>query len=122
AAAGVTAQHDACWAEARRAHGQAGGTRELVEVLLLHRHLPHADVVAGLAAAVGVGAATADVVAVEARKAAQTRATPVALACEQDVVVPPAVAADTAMGKVVILTARRPADPDVLYAALPTAP
>ncbi|TMM29327.1 MAG: IS21 family transposase [Actinobacteria bacterium] len=122
-AAGVfTAQHDAFWAAARLAHGQAGGTRELVEVLLLHRHLPHADVVAGLAAAVGVGAATADVVAVEARKAAQTRATPVALACEQDVVVPPAVAADTAMGKVVSLTARRQADPAALVAALPADP
>src|SRR2546430_990945 len=122
-AAGVfPAQHDAFWAAARLAHGQAGGTRELVKVLLLHRHLPHADVVAGLAAAVGVGAATADVVAVEARKAAQTRVTPVALACAQDDVVPPAVAADTAMGKVVSLTARRQADPAALIAALPADP
>jgi transposase len=66
-----TPAHEAFWAAARRVHGDAGGTRALVEVLLLHRHLPHADVVAGLAAAVAVGATTADVVAVEARKAHQ---------------------------------------------------
>ena len=64
-----TPAHEAFWAAARRAHGDTGGTRALVEVLLLHRHLPHADVVAGLAAAVAAGASTADVVAVEARKA-----------------------------------------------------
>ena len=36
--------------------------------LLLHRHMASADVVAGLTAEVTVGASTADVVAVEARK------------------------------------------------------
>jgi len=40
-------------------------------VLLLHRHLPHADVVTGLEAALHVGASAADVVAVEARKRTQ---------------------------------------------------
>lgn len=45
----------------------------LVEVLLLHRHLAHADVLAGISAAVSVGSVNADVVAVEARKAAQQR-------------------------------------------------
>lgn len=68
-----TAAHEAFWAAARRAHGDAGGTRALVEVLLLHRHLSHVDVSAGLAAAVTAGAVTADVVAVEARKAADQR-------------------------------------------------
>lgn len=68
-----TSAHEAFWASARHAHGDAGGTRALVEVLLLHRHLPHLDVVAGLTAAVALGANTADVVAVEARKAGQTR-------------------------------------------------
>lgn len=58
-------------------HGDAGGTRALVEVLLQHRHLAHADVVAGLTATVAIGSASPDVVAVEARKAAQLRgATP----------------------------------------------
>lgn len=67
-----TAAHD-FWALARSGCGDAGGTRALVEVLLLHRHLGHADVVAGLAAAVSVGSASPDVVAVEARKATQAR-------------------------------------------------
>lgn len=68
-----TPAHEAFWAAARRAHGDAGGTRALVEVLLLHRHLPHSDIVTGLSAAVAVGAVTPDVVAVEARKAADQR-------------------------------------------------
>ena len=77
AAGTFTSSHDALWAAARKAHGDAGGTRALVEVLLLHRHLAHSDVVAGLTAAVAVGSTSPDVVAVEARKAAQLRgATP----------------------------------------------
>ena len=44
--------------------------RVLVEVLLLHRHLPAAAVVAGLRAALAVGATSPEVVAVEARRAA----------------------------------------------------
>ncbi|GAB4977055.1 hypothetical protein MAHJHV55_54370 [Mycobacterium avium subsp. hominissuis] len=36
---------------ARKAHGDAAGTRSLVEVLLLHRHLDRADVIAGITAA-----------------------------------------------------------------------
>jgi hypothetical protein len=68
-----TAEHDAWWAAARRAHGDAAGTRALVEVLLLHRHLDHADVLAGIAAALSVGCTNADVVALEARKAAEQR-------------------------------------------------
>jgi hypothetical protein len=63
-----TSSHEAFWALCRGRLGDAGGTRMLVEALLLHRHLPHADVVAGLAAATQVGAASADVVAVEARR------------------------------------------------------
>lgn len=42
----------------------------LVEVLLLHRHLSHEQVVAGIAAAPRAGALTADAVALEARKLA----------------------------------------------------
>lgn len=55
----------------RRAHGDAEGTRALIGVLLLHRTMAHEHVVAGIAAALQVGALTSDVVAVEARKAAQ---------------------------------------------------
>ena len=47
----------------------------MVEVLLLHRFLEHADVLAGITAALTVGSVSADVVAVEARKAAQQRGT-----------------------------------------------
>jgi hypothetical protein len=43
----------------------------LIEVLLLHRHLDRADVLAGITAALSVGSTSADVVAVQARKAAQ---------------------------------------------------
>jgi Mu transposase-like protein len=68
-----TAAHDAFWSAARKPHGDAAGTRALVEALLLHRHLPHADVVAGLRAAVSVGATTAEVVAIEARRAHEKR-------------------------------------------------
>jgi transposase len=63
-----TSAHEAFWAAARKTHGDAGGTRALVEVLLLHRHHAHGDVVAGITAALGVGAVSPDVVAVETRK------------------------------------------------------
>jgi transposase len=66
-----TATHDAFWAAARKALGDSAGTRALIEVLLLHRHLTHADVLAGITAALSVRSVNADVVAVEARKAAQ---------------------------------------------------
>ena len=72
AAGKFTPVHDAWWAAARKAHGDAAGTRALIEVLLLHRHMAHEHVVAGLAAALGAGALTADAVALEARKAADT--------------------------------------------------
>jgi len=68
-AAGVfTSTHEAFWAAARKAHGDSGGTRALVEVLLLHRHHRHANVVAGITAALRVGATSPDVVAVQTRK------------------------------------------------------
>jgi transposase len=73
-AAGVfTPAHDAFWAAARKALGDTAGTRALIEVLLLHRHLEHADVLGGVTAALSAGSVSVDVVAVEARKAAQRR-------------------------------------------------
>jgi transposase len=68
-----TASHDAFWAAARKGLGDSAGTRALVEVLLLHRHLEHTDVLAGISAALSVGSVSADVVAVEARKAVRQR-------------------------------------------------
>jgi transposase len=70
-AAGVfTAAHEAFWAAARKQLGDPAGTRALIEVLLLHRHLDRHAVLAGITAALSVGSTSADVVAVEARKAA----------------------------------------------------
>lgn len=73
AAKKFTAEHEAFWSAARKAHGDAAGTRALVEVLLLHRHLDRADMLAGIGAALSVGSTSADVVALEARKAAERR-------------------------------------------------
>jgi hypothetical protein len=70
AAGKFTPVHEAWWTAARKARGDAAGTRALVEVLLLHRHMDGEHVVAGLAAALQAGALTADAVALEARKAA----------------------------------------------------
>lgn len=67
-----TDAHEQFWAGARRAHGDREGTLALVEVLLLHRHTPAADVVAGIRAAVATGTFSADVVALESRLAAAT--------------------------------------------------
>ncbi|WP_246094937.1 hypothetical protein [Streptomyces roseicoloratus] len=66
-----TPVHDAWWTQAMKIHGERDGTRALIEVLLLGRHMAHEHVVAGLAAALRAGALTADAVALEARKAAQ---------------------------------------------------
>jgi transposase len=71
AAGRFTPVHDAWWAAARKAHGDAEGTRALVQVLLLGRHMNHEHIVAGIAAALRAGALTADAVALEARKAAE---------------------------------------------------
>jgi transposase len=64
-----TAEHDAFWAGARKAHGDRAGTIELIEVLLLHRQMPAAQVITGLRAAMATGTFRADVVALEARLA-----------------------------------------------------
>jgi hypothetical protein len=72
AAGKFTPVHDAWWEAVRKAHGDAAGTRALIEVLLLHGHMPHEHVVAGLAAALRAGAFTADAVALQARKFAET--------------------------------------------------
>lgn len=63
--------HDEWWAAVCKARGDRDGTRALIEVLLLARHMQHEHIVAGLAAALRAGALTADAVALEARKAAE---------------------------------------------------
>lgn len=71
-----TPVHDAWWAAACKAHGHREGAKALIEVLLLHRHLPHHEVVAGIRAALHSGALTPDAVALEARRLADTHAVP----------------------------------------------
>jgi len=74
ASGAFTGAHEALWSAARRADGEPAATRVLVEVLLLHRHMDAADVITGIEAALSAGAHAADVVAVEARRAADARA------------------------------------------------
>ncbi|MEU0565967.1 hypothetical protein ABZ297_11320 [Nonomuraea sp. NPDC005983] len=71
AAGRFTPVHDEWWAAACKAHGDSEGTKALVAVLLLSRHMTHEHLVAGIAAALRAGALTADAVALEARKAAE---------------------------------------------------
>lgn len=101
-ASGVFAsEHEVFWAESRKVNGDVAGTRELINVLLLHRHLPRAAVLAGIRAAVSVGSVLADVVAVEARRAAVTALDPATEAAGMP----------SPMPKVVSLTQRRLMDP-----------
>ena len=105
-AAGVfTSAHEAFWAAARARHGDAAGTRALIEVLLLHRRLPAAQVIAGITVALAAGSCSPDVVAVEARKHP---------ACPEPAAPPwPAIAPRRSRAAVVTLPARRePLPPD----------
>ena len=76
---------------------------------MLHRRGAHRDVIAGISAALVVGAVRADVVAVEVHRLAQARPPTIAE--------PPSPSCDTA--RVVSLTQRRLSDPDGTFAALP---
>ncbi len=72
-AAGVFTQaHEAFWVAARHRLGDSKGTQALVGVLLLHRHLPAEDVIAGITAVLRVESVSPDLVAVEARKSTHT--------------------------------------------------
>ncbi len=68
AAGSFTPTHQRYWDAARRAHGDSGGTKAIVGVLLLHRTLPAAAVIAGMDAALVIGSYSPDLVAVEARR------------------------------------------------------
>jgi hypothetical protein len=67
-AGAFTTTHDAFWQAAKAAHGDAEGTRALIEVLL-HRRMPAAAVLAGMAVTLQAGSTSPDLVAIEARKA-----------------------------------------------------
>ena len=118
--AGVfTASHDAFWAAARRVNGDADGTSELIDVLLLHRSLPAAAVTAGIDAALRVGAVTAEVVAVEARRADAALLTTSDMAGGANSDRYHVRHADRREQRVVSLTQRRLADPAAVIAGLP---
>ena len=63
AAGTITAAHQAYWDAARRKHGDAAGTRALIEVLLAHRALP----AAAMTTAVSSGVLDPQVIVIEAR-------------------------------------------------------
>ena len=117
AAGTFTAAHDAFWAASRKVNGDAEGTRQLVDVLLLHRSMPASDVIAGITAALAVGAVSADVVAVEARRHANTPDAESAGGSSQDR--HPIAQRDIVEHRVVSLTQRRLTDPAAVIAGLP---
>ena len=114
-----TPAHDAFWAASRRVNGDTDGTKELIDVLLLHRWLPADAVVAGITAALRVGAVTAEVVAVEARRHAAT--------CDAGIGGEGGASSDGHLvahdgvheQRVVSLTQRRLTDPAAVIAGLP---
>lgn len=68
ASGAFTAVHQRFWDTARRARGDAAGTRALIEVLLAHRSLPAAALETAMAAAVATGVCDPQVVIIEARR------------------------------------------------------
>jgi transposase len=68
AAGTFTPAHQQFWDRARARLGDSAGTRALIDVLLLHRRMPAAQVTAGITAALAAGSYSPDVVAIEARK------------------------------------------------------
>jgi transposase len=69
----LTRAHEQFWARARRRLGDAGGTRALIEVLLLHRGLPFPAVHAALEAVNAAGSVDPGLVAIEARRITEHR-------------------------------------------------
>ncbi len=114
-----TSAHDAFWAASRKVNGDSEGTRELIDVLLLHRSLPAAAVVAGITAALHVGAVTAEVVAVEARRHAATIDPDTCGTGGAGSDRHPVAADGVREHRVVSLTQRRLTDPAAVIAGLP---
>jgi hypothetical protein len=77
-AAGMfTAVHQAYWDACRRRHGDAAGTRALIEVLLAHRTLPAAALQAAMTRAVETGVLDPQAVLIDARRQAGRQIAPV---------------------------------------------
>jgi hypothetical protein len=110
-----TSAHEAFWEASRRVNGDADGTRELIEVLLLHRSMDAEYIQAGIAAALSVGAVSADVVAVEARRHAASAPTAGGPGSDRH----PGARDEVKVQRVVSLTQRRLMDPAAVIADLP---
>jgi transposase len=77
-AAGVfTAAHQRYWDAARRKHGDAAGTRALIEVLLAHRTLPAGALLAAMTKAANSSVLDPHAVLIDARRAAGGPVAPV---------------------------------------------
>jgi hypothetical protein len=77
AAGAFTASHQRYWDAARRARGDASGTRALAEVLLGHRALPAAALLEAMDRAVSSGALDPQSVLIDARRLAGGPVAPV---------------------------------------------
>ena len=77
AAGTFTTAHQRYWDAARRQHGDAAGTRALIEVLLAHRTLPAEALAAAMTAAVSSGIVDPQVIVIEARRRASGQTAPV---------------------------------------------
>jgi transposase len=77
AAGAFTGSHQRYWDAARRAHGDAAGTQALTEVLLAHRTLPAAALLAAMDKAVASGALDPQAVLIDARRLAGGHLAPV---------------------------------------------
>jgi len=77
-AAGVfTPAHQEYWDAARRTHGDGGGTRMLIEILLAHRTLPADALTAAMTKAASAGTLDPQVVLIDARRHAAGPVAPV---------------------------------------------
>lgn len=63
-----TATHERFWEMARRQCGDRRGTEHLIEILLAHRQLPAAALIAGMERVLAIGAVDPELVRIEARR------------------------------------------------------
>jgi transposase len=77
AAGAFTTTHQRYWDAARRKHGDAAGTRALIEVLLAHRTLSAAALLDSMGAALSSGVLDPQVLLIDARRAAGGQVAPV---------------------------------------------
>jgi transposase len=68
ASGSFSATHERFWETARRQRGDRGGTERLIDVLLAHRQLPAAAVIAGMERVLAIGSVDPELVRIEARR------------------------------------------------------